>query len=47
MTKNNKKTIGAMSKTRLQWSINPVTRVVKDKTKYNRKEKHKKVLTDY
>lgn len=31
-----------MSKTRATWHIKPHTQVKKDKTKYNRKRKHKK-----
>lgn len=35
------KTIGEMTNSRGTWEINPVTKVVKDKKKYTRKEKHK------
>lgn len=46
MKKNKKKkktTIDYLSKIRNSWNgINPVTRVVPDKTKYSRKQKHKK-----
>lgn len=37
-----KKTIGAMCGSRGTWgAINPVTKIVPDKKKYNRKKKHK------
>lgn len=44
MAKKQKKTnIELYQSIRKDWgNINPVTRVVKDKTKYTRKEKHKK-----
>lgn len=35
------KTIGELTNSRLQWHINPVTKKVKDKTKYDRKTKTK------
>ena len=48
MAKSKRKTLGKMSNIRLSWKINPTTRVVKDKTKYTRKIKHKKsVDTNY
>lgn len=46
MSKKKKKkptTIGEMCGSRGTWgAIKPITRVVKDKTKYTRKKKHKK-----
>lgn len=30
------------TKTRTVWTVNPVTKVIPDKTKYNRKTKYKK-----
>lgn len=37
-----RKTMGKMTNKRVFWKINPVTRVVKDKKKYSRKQKHNK-----
>ena len=39
-TKSNKNPVTA--KTRTVWTINPVTKVIPDKTKYSRKTKYKK-----
>ncbi len=40
--KKKPKTMGEMTKKRTSWHMNPVTRVIKDKKKYSRKDKHKK-----
>lgn len=32
-----------ISPKRIIWEISPITKIVKDKTKYNRKRKHKKI----
>lgn len=41
MAKKKRKTIGKLAGSRMTWGISPVTKVVKDKTKYNRKVKHR------
>lgn len=37
---------GSRIKVRRLWVINPATRVMRDRTKYKRKAKHKKVYDD-
>ena len=43
MKKQQKVTKNVTAKTRTVWTINPVTKVIPDKTKYSRKTKYKKV----
>lgn len=40
--KKKRKTMGKMTRKRVLWNMNPVTRVTKNKKKYTRKDKHKK-----
>lgn len=37
-----RETIGKMSNTRATWQIKPQTQVKPDRTKYNRKQKHRR-----
>lgn len=39
--KKHPKTIGEMTGSRGTWQMNPVTKIVPDKKKYSRKQKHK------
>lgn len=45
--KKKPKTIGELTNSRGEWKLNPVTKVDKDRSKYDRKAKHKKREEDY
>lgn len=48
MSKKKPRSLIEMDKTiRRFWNINPVTKVIEDKTKYTRKKKHKNKEEDY